>query len=370
MKIKTLDLQDMVLRASKGASQMRVLPITEMIGIELKDGVLTFSTTDTANTLKVFAKNVEGENFEVVVNCNLFSGLIAKLTSAFTELVVDDKKVQVRGDGVYDVPIVTDDEGPVKFPSYDFVKEGEAKEMSLLALKEVVATNKTAISYSPQLPCLRGYLLADKAYTTDNQVVCVNDTKLVDGEYLISPEMLDLLILAKEEKIKWWYDKGYFLFECGDLVLYGVEQDGKSEYPLDKIGEDGESIPGVQTVMAQEWPSRCKIQKVALQSLLDRLSLFIEDTDEGGAYFTFTPEGIKVTSKKSSSDELIKYNENQGFAPFKCCVDIPMLKKQVDANPGEIIDLYYGIEEGIKLVSGKVSQYVSLLNDTELNKEE
>jgi DNA polymerase III sliding clamp (beta) subunit (PCNA family) len=48
MKIATEKFQDMVARASKGASENKLLPITRLMAFELKDNVLTLTTTDTA----------------------------------------------------------------------------------------------------------------------------------------------------------------------------------------------------------------------------------------------------------------------------------------------------------------------------------
>ena len=59
MVIPTGKFQDMVARASKGASENKLLPITSMMAIELKDNVLTLTTTDTANYLKVKADKVD-----------------------------------------------------------------------------------------------------------------------------------------------------------------------------------------------------------------------------------------------------------------------------------------------------------------------
>ncbi len=40
-----------------------------------------------------------------------------------------------------------------------------------------------------------------------------------------------------------------------------------------------------------------------------------------------------------------------------------MFKEQLAANPADIIELHYGLEEAIKLTNGKVSQVMSLMGD-------
>ena len=56
--IPAVKFQDMVARSVKGASENKLLPITSMMCIEMKNNVLTLTTTDTANTLKVRADKI------------------------------------------------------------------------------------------------------------------------------------------------------------------------------------------------------------------------------------------------------------------------------------------------------------------------
>ena len=112
--------------------------------------------------------------------------------------------------------------------------------------------------------------------------------------------------------------------------------------------------------------SSCKVPKDLLLSVLDRLALFIEPYDKNGAYFTFGRKGINIHSKKDASTETINYVESKDFAPFVCCVDIPMLKEQLQANPDDTVKICYGNENALKIESGKVTQVIALLEDEEL----
>lgn len=356
IKIGTVCFQDLVARAVKGASENRLLPITSMMSVELKSGTLTLTTTDTANTLKVMTKSIEGDDFYAVVPVDLFSKLIAKMTSDNIELILNDTNLEVKGNGTYNVPLPVDEDGIVKFPSYSFEKDGEGEVIELSSIRNILDINKASVAKSIDTPCLCGYYLGDKVITTDEQTICFNDMQLVFDEYLISPEMMELLALCKDDKIKWWYKDGYFLFETDTFILYGAEHDGKDLFPAQEVLE----------YLEESFPSRCKLPKLLLQNVVDRLSLFIEPYDKNGAYFTFTQDGVKVTSKKSSSNELIQYMESEGFAPFKCCLDIPMLKDHIDASPGDSIELWYGHEACIKLTSGDVVQVIALLVDDEM----
>lgn len=356
MVIETTKFQDMVARAARGASENRLLPITSMMLIQLQDNVLTLKTTDTANYLTISAGDVEGDNFYVVVPVELFSKLIAKMTSETITLCLKENSLEVEGDGSYSIPVPVDEDGPIKFPTYHFDANVVGQAIPLSAVNNIIYVNKAAVSRTIEIPCLRGYYIGDKVVSSDSEVICINDMKLFDEDYLISPEMMDLLSLAKHEDIMCYYNDGYFLFESKGMELYGSEHDDKELYPINEV----------LGYLDVEFSSMCTLPKLLLQNVIDRLLLFIEVYDKNGAYFTFTPEGLKIHSKKSSSVEVIKYIVSENFQPFMCCVDIPMLHAQIESNPGDILEVHYGNESALKLVSGKVTQVLALLEDDSL----
>lgn len=353
ISIPAVKFQDMVARATKGASENKLLPITSMMCIEMKDHVLYLTTTDTANTLVVKCDKIEGDDMYAVVPVKQFSGLIAKTTSDSIKLVLKGNDLEVHGNGVHKISLPVDEDGVVQFPRFMFDKEGEGEVINLSSVKDVLNINKASVAKTIDTPCLCGYYLGEQVITTDEQTICFNDMKLVQEPFLVSPEMMELLALSKQEKITWWYKDGFFLFETDDMILHGAEHDGKDLFPAEDI----------MGYLDAEFTSRCHLPKIAIQGLIDRLALFIEPYDKNGAYLTFTKEGVKINSKKSNSDETIAYIESDNFSPFVCCVDIPMLKGLIDANPGESIDIWYGNEACIKMTSGKVTQVIALLED-------
>ena len=351
--IPAVKFQDMVARATKGASENKLLPITSMMCIEMKNHVLKLTTTDTANTLVIKSDKIEGDDMYAVVPVKQFSGLIAKTTSDSIKLVLKGNDLEVHGNGVHKISLPVDEDGVVQFPQFMFDKDGEGEVINLSSFKNVLEINKASVAKTIDTPCLCGYYLGEQVISTDEQTICFNDMKLTDEDYLVSPEMMELLALSKQEKITWWYKDGFFLFETDDMILHGAEHDGKELFPAEDI----------MGYLDTEFDARCRLPKIAIQGLIDRLALFIEPYDKNGAYLTFTKEGVKINSKKSNSDETIPYIESENFTPFVCCVDIPMLKGLIDANPGESIDLWYGNEACLKMTSGKVTQVIALLED-------
>ena len=92
MKIKTNLLQEIVAKSIKGASMNKMIPITSLMGIELKNNILTLMTTDGSNHLRVSEKienddiNVT-EDFYTIINADTFSKLVGKTTKEFIEII-------------------------------------------------------------------------------------------------------------------------------------------------------------------------------------------------------------------------------------------------------------------------------------------
>ena len=63
LTIKTIELQEMVSKASKGSSQNKLLPLTSLMKIEVKDKVLSLVTTNMSDYLFI-KKNITSTNIE------------------------------------------------------------------------------------------------------------------------------------------------------------------------------------------------------------------------------------------------------------------------------------------------------------------
>lgn len=357
LTIKTQKLQSMASRAAKGASENKILPITGMIAIQQQANVLTLITTDTSHTLKVVADKIEGEDFYAVVPVDVFSKLVAKTTSENITLTMKEDSLEFKGNGTYKIALPMDEEGTVIFPDYQFEKLSEGSVINLTTIKNVLTVNKASVAKNVDSPCLCGYYFGEKVITTDQNVICFNDINVLGEDVLVSPEMVELLALNTQEKITYYRNGDYMLFETPDVLVYGPTHEGVDLFPVDDIN----------AYLDQAFPSKCKLPKNSLQNVIDRLSLFIEPYDKNGAHFTFTKQGLKISSKQSNSVETLTYVQSTDFSPFICCVDIPMLKSQIDAIPDDDVEMWYGHESAIKLTSGKVTQVISLLEDDTLN---
>ena len=357
MKVVTSRMKDAVNKAIKGAGFNNLIPITSMIGIKLSDGKLRLLTTDMTNTLCIIIDKVAGDDMDITVDADKFGKLIAKTTSEDIDLSVNDDILYVKANGTYKIPLISDEEGLVTFPALSETK-GKTTNVKLTSIMQAYNINKSALAKTLENPALTGYYCGDMVISTDANVITFNDFKMFeqDEPLLISPQLMQLLTLNNQEDIKLIADKTLLTFIADDMVVQGAVMEGIEDFPADDV----------KAYLDEAFTSSCKVPKDLLLATLDRRALFIEPYDKNGAYFTFGRKGINIHSKKDASTETINYIESKDFEPFVCCVDIPMLKEQLQANPDDTVKICYGNENALKIESGKVTQVIALLEDEEL----
>lgn len=360
-KVPAEAFKRMVAIAAKGASCNRILPVTSLLSINLTGGTLCLTTTDSENTVEMYRPNTEGKDMEAVVGVQLFSSLIAKQTCEAITIDLKKEYLEVKGNGVYKIPLIMDDEGMVKFAAPDFDLEGlEPEIVELSSIRQVLSVNKPSLCTSPDNPHLCTYLslsghpdMGNVVVTTNIDVICFNHFSLLGQNVAIQPAMMELIALNAEEKLKVYRRDNMLLFDGGDMLVYGPENDLIDQFPVDNIS----------AYDSMEFPAKCEVSRIQLQSVLDRLSLFIEAFDKNGAYFEFTKGGLQIRSKQESSDEVLKYHKSTGFMPVTMLVDIPVMKAEIDSTPGDTVTLLYGVDNAIGIESGNIKKIVSLLID-------
>jgi DNA polymerase III sliding clamp (beta) subunit (PCNA family) len=353
----TTTLQTMVAKSMKGASCNKMIPLTSLMAIQLKDHTLTLITTDATNYLYITEDKIDGDNFYVVVQAEMFSKLIARLTCEKVSLELKDNFLCVKGNGNYSIELPLNEEGElIKYPDPLAPTEKdliELDDINLSTIRLILNTAKSSLAETNEVPCYTGYYVGNSVVATDTYKICGIDIPLLDTPALIGPETMDLLDLLTDEKVNVLRKNNTMVFKTHGCTVYSKTMDGIEDFQIDVISD----------LINQEFDSSCKVNKDALVQLLDRLSLFVSAYDKNGVYLTFTREGLQIDSKQANSSEIIPYSESNNFKDFTCCIDIEMLRSQVKANTSAVVNIQYGQDNAIKLTDGNVTQIVALLED-------
>lgn len=352
-------MKDVVARAIKGAGNNKLIPITSMMCIKLKDGELTVITTDATNYLYIKEQHVAGDDFYVVVDANQFAKLVGKMTCENITMTVDEKlyTMKVKGNGNYTIELPLDEDGEsVKFP--DVIAKTvlpNPVELNRSTVIAILETIKPALAVTMENPQYTAYYMGDKVVATDSYKIASLAIPMFDEPKLVSSEFLDLVAVMRAEKIKATFSDTDVRFETPDCVIAGKFVDGIDDFAIEPI----------TNLIEQEFDSHCGVPKNDLLQMLDRLSLFVGTYDKNAVDLTFTNQGLQVSSKASSGVEILPYVTSDNQIDFTCAVDIQMLVNEVKAIQNDLIEIYYGDDSSIKLVDGNITIVIALMEDEE-----
>lgn len=358
LKVSTSLLQSMVARAMKGASMNKMLPLTNLMALEVKDGLFRITTTDSMNYLYVTERGISGDDFYVVVPADLFSKLVSRMTCESVEFELQEDKLLVKGNGNYSIELTLDEEGlPIKFPN-PLAKLEDAEPVSVVklsTLRLILSTAKSALAVDEDIPCYTGYYFGEEVLTTDTYKICSVGVNVFGENILVNPQTMDLVDVLIDEDVEFEIHKNVLVLMTAHAVIYSPLMDCIEDFQVEPIHD----------LIVQEFPSVCKLAKNDVLRLLDRLVLFVSQYDKNAINLTFTRSGLQVESKRANSVEVIPYKESEKFTNYTCSVDIEMLQSQVKSINGDVFTLHYGVDGSIKFVDGNVIKVVALLDDEE-----
>lgn len=356
MKIKTEELNKLVNTVAKGASNNKLIPLTQMIGIKIIDEKLYLLTTNATNYFTVSVDVNSNENIDICVNCDTFVKLVSKTTSEDIELKVEDKYLSVRGNGEYKLEMLINEEGTnFSFPMKtltSFEKELKIKKSDFINIETY---NKQSLATTLEMLSLTGYYVADKVISTDSFVMTINKSSIFeDLKLVLSPTVVNLLASFKEEEITLKIDKSKLYFESESNSLYTVELCKVEDYPLHEMSSLLEDL---------SFESFSTINLKALLNILDRLSLFVTPYDSNIISLNFNDEKLYVSSKKETGVEILTLKECNNFKPFTCDINLDFLKEQAASLGKEEVKLYFGSDNFIKLESENITKLICLAEE-------
>lgn len=362
LTVPTNEFQGLVSQALKGTSNDAMVAITSLIVVEVKNGTLTLTTTDSVNYVRVIKEGVSASDFYVCLSADQFGKLISKITSEHTTLTLQTDEVgkplflQVKaGTGTYKLPLPTDEDGLIKY-EMPIVQDGISGKINLTSVKSVLEINKSSllnVFLGESKKQLMGYYCGDEVVTSDGTKIAMNNIKLFEQPTLLRSRLMDLLMLFKDEEINYLKANGKITFSSSGLVITTSELEGIEQFPIQKT----------KNHLTMGFPSKAVVVNKEISSLIDRLMLFVTMEDKNLVYITFNNDGMYISTKQSNGAEMIQYQHSHDFQAYNICLDIQMLKTIIDSQSTDLINFEYGIEGALKIVGTNSIQLLSLAPD-------
>ena len=352
LKIKNAVLQDMVNKAIKGAGNDKVMPITELMGVEVVGQDLYLTTTNGDNFLTVYDKVEAADgDFAACIRADVFAKLITKTTAEFVHLKFENNVLTVKGNGTHNIPAATDEDGELVqieqagIPAGAAVTEYTAKSKDL---KDAFAIGKTALATNNSTECFTGfYFYEHGTVTSDGGKAAFTKKQIFKSPVLLRSSFMNLVPLFGGEDVKVVETENNVLLHAPGVKAVGNKMAQVAEFPIESIVQFTEV----------EFPHTVKINKTALLNVLDRVALFIGQYDRNGVRFNFGPKGVLITDLKAASSELLKVEGD--LAEFSVVLDIQGLKDMLSVNTEEAVKLSYGNPQAIKMQFGDTVQVLA-----------
>lgn len=346
-EIETIKLNNLLAKAARGLGKSEVFPVTEYFQLQITDGDLYVTATDMNNFITVISENVEGEEGEVIVKADQLIKLVSKTTKTPMKFDFDGATLSVVGNGKYKLPVFEGEE----FPEWEF--EGNVPEMTIQTalLKNVFSINKSAIANDNVMPCLTAYNVGNDCVTTDGIKMCINQSPIFNEQrMLITQTLADLLGTISDENVTIQKQENKILFTTQNVIIFGTEMDGIDEYP---------DITGILDLA---YENHIVVPKFELVNVLDRLSIFVDQFDNGGVRLQFSPDKVQIEDLKKNSNEFVEYQENNGYNnSIEVVVNIDFLVDLLRVTRGDVVHLYFGEDLPIKLVEDNVTKILSTM---------
>lgn len=354
MKINTEVLKGMVAKSTRGVGNNKQIPITQLMGIEMKDGELSIITTDATNYLYI-TNQMDSDDFSVTVYADQFAKLISKMTSEYTELKIENGNLEVRGNGIYTLELPLDENGMlIKYPNpvEDAHVTKRTATVSLSLVKTILESLKGSLATTMEMPVITQYYAGDTILATNRHMVAEIANRLCPDDMLISAECMDLLDNMADETIDMVTGDEYVIFKGTGCIVYSMNNMDINEYPAQTLSE----------LLSKDFPYTCKINKLELLNLLDRMTLFANDVTRQLApiKLMFNSDGLVVINKSGKSREQITYVDGGAENRFECWINIALLTSQLKSYSGDVVEIHYGNDSLIKFVDGSITQVIAL----------
>ena len=360
IKIKTNVLRDILNKAIKVCSFNKMLPLTGLVEIETNEKGLSVKTTDNITTLMI-TESIEGLTpSRVAVDANIITALVNKITTEEIELLISDSCLTITGNGVYNLEIRVDESGEVvKLPTIDQqLIDSADKEFDFKAIVEKLKICKPAIPENRDQVELNNYYMKDIIVATNVQKLSAikNVDSMVNEELFIPEEFGNILMQLDFIKAN-YAKKDQTIVIVGENFVINTTMYGEfNKYPLD----------GILGILKQEYQYSAVIKKKNLSSLLDRLSLFINEYDSNSVNFIFTGDMLKITNSKKTCNEEIAYvsKEVDGLVEYSCLINIEYFKAQLEVLPSEDITFKFGGNDiSLAMYDNDIIQVAALMQE-------
>lgn len=358
VKLNTKEFASMLSKVSKCTVRGGVSIISELVEIRLAAGVLSLRTTDTRNIMILRKSGVAGDDFVATISLDVFEKIVSKTSKEEIELKVDDKSVQLTGNGVYHFPLTIEGDSPVTFEPLKMLEDPEVKKQFKKAdFLEAIKYTGDFVGSAYVDPTLSGFYFGQNVITSDLCTCGYLHKKFFDDDIMFYPTTLALLNEIDDEQVMFLKKGRKIQFVSSTCLIDSIMHSDAENFPA-------EDFNGYLT---EAFDSCVTISKSEATQILERVSFFVDMKSEFGAtLLDFKSDGIAISDKGGKAAEVLAIKEPINFVPFTCYIGAPDMLKALNFDGDDEVKLWYANATALRVESGNVTRILALLDPNDL----
>ena len=369
MIIRIEKLQDACKKILAAVDNNELSEITETLELVTKGNFLCMNVTNREYYAQVKLDIEENIEFKATVNANLFLRLISQVTTDTIELLVDNNKLIVKGNGTYNIPLIFDGDKLLNLPEIEINNVTNSFNISSSILGSILHYNsKELVKGTISKPVQRLYYVDEKGCITFTTGACVNKFTLEQPvKLLFNNRLVKLFRLFDTGDVK--FTLGYdpisegiiqtkVRFESKDVLITAIiscDDTFLSSVPVNAIRGRAEA----------NYPYSININKNHVLQTINRILLFTNNGNTKGlikpySTFEFGKDSVTIYDAKKDNKEVVSYNNSvlEMETPYSAILDLVELKITLDNFEEPYLTINFGDGNAMVITRGNITNVV------------
>jgi len=358
MIIKTEELKNVCSVILNAVDSNELSRITETLELKVSDSILYLCVTNKEYYVEVKLKLNENVDFHATVNANLFLKLIAKTTTEYVELNIENNLV-ITGNGKYYLPLIYDNDKLLTLPKIEIKNVTTTFNIKTSVLDSIYRYNsKELLKGTAAKAVQRLYYVDEKGCITFTSGACVNNFTLDKPvKLLFNDKLVKLFKLFKSDDVVFTLGQDALSqeiiqtkvrFENNNVIITAILScDDKliASVPVSAIRNRATNV----------YDYSVTVNRLELLDAVSRLMLFSEGNLKVFSSFEFTSDKMICWDTNHVSSETINYsNSVPTLTSYNTILDLEDLKMTLVSLTDAYINISFGDNQAIVIARNNV----------------
>lgn len=360
MILRIEDLKEVCSKILSAVDSSELSVLTETLELKTENKILYLSVTNREYYVKVKLELEEEVDFHATVNANLFLKLISQTTTETVEINVVDTTLVVKGNGVYKLPLIYNDDKLLELPTIDIENETAKFDINGDVLVSILTYNSKEISKGNIVrPVQKLYYVDEKGAITFTTGACVNNFTLEKPiKILLNQKVVKLFKLFKEDSVHFTLGQDKLSeeliqtkvrFESGLVSITAI-------LPSDNSLIASVPVDAIRDRASTTYPYSVSVNKDELIQAINRLLLFTNSKEfiKSFGNFEFHKDHMVLKDNTGINNEKLYYATPLDNCEYKNAIDLMDLKATLENCTEKYLTMSFGDSQAVVIARGNV----------------